>query len=235
MNSIDKATLFKTMGLGPVWELKSKSAGVKPAAPGAASSDGFDQVPIPATGVQGKLTSQQIQACTACPRCEQRKQPIFQMAEHGTPVMVIGGAPNAQDDDVGEPFAGAHGDLLVRLLNAIDLDKNKQAGVAHVLRCHAGSPQLAKTEHAAQCLPFLMAQVKEQQPKALLVLGQFAANVLLNCEDSMQELRAKVHPLSLNTEVVPVVVTHDLDHILKRPEDKAKVWEDLLKLKRLLA
>lgn len=195
MNSVDKATLFNTMGLGPVWELKTRHDTVQPAAVMADS-----------------------------PALAQGQHAHVQRAEPGTALMVLGCAPGIEDNEADVPFAGAQGELLARMLSAIDLNVAK----------HAGLFQSTKADQVKSCLPVLMAQMNEQQPKVLLVLGKHAANAVLNCEDSIEDLRAKVHSLDLNTQAVQVVVTHDLEHLFKRPEDKAKVWEDLLKLKRLL-
>lgn len=197
MSSVDKATLFNIMGLGPVWTLKAGPAAVKPA---------VTKADLP------ELSSLDHHVC-------------FHRAEPGTGLMVIGRAPNSEETEAGVPFAGPQGELLARMLSAIDLDIHKHAGLA----------QLPNTDQVARFVPVFLAQMNEQQPKALLVLGKHAGNALFNGEDSIEDLRAKVHSLDVNTQSVQVVVTHDLDHLFKRPEDKAQVWEDLLKLKRLLA
>lgn len=184
MNTVDKATLFRTMGLGPVWELKGVSTA----------------------------------------------NPVDAVIEQGPPLMVVGDAAISEGLETETPFAGAPGELLERMLNAIEVDKNKHATLTHVPK-----HQAAETLDLRQSASLLMAQIQSQQPKALLLLGKLAGNVVLNCDHTVQDMRKQVHSIVVNGAELAVVVTHDLDHLLKRPEDKAKAWEDLLKLRRALA
>jgi DNA polymerase len=139
--------------------------------------------------------------------------------------MVIGEAPGAEEDRRGEPFVGAAGQLLDKMLAAIDLDRRTNVYIANVLKSRPPNNRDPKPEEVAACLPYLERQIALLRPRIMLAVGRIAAQNLLQTETSLGRLRGQVHRFGeLNT---PLVVTYHPSYLLRTPADKRKAWEDL--------
>jgi DNA polymerase len=225
MNELDflarsKSELFDVMGLGPVWMLKSSQL-----------------VQSSLLAISGEMSEfetlfNRVSTCRACGLCETRTQVVFSDGVEKSSVMVIGEAPGADEDGKGLPFVGRAGRLLDRMLLAMGRNRKENIYLANLLKCHPPGnrdPELIEIE---RCLPFLLQQIVLNQPKVILLLGQFAAQTLLNTKKSVAELRGQLHRLTLNGLNIPVVVTYHPAYLLRRPEEKSKVWDDLLQLQQ---
>jgi uracil-DNA glycosylase family 4 len=228
-NARTKASLFNAMGLGPVWELKAnETPQVQVPVPVPA---------IPAQGVHQELPSLKslqstVANCKKCSLCETRKQTVFADGIAHAPLMVVGEAPGIDEDAVGLPFVGRAGQLLDRMLAAISVSRANNVYIANVLKCHPPGNRNPESAEIAECSPYLVEQIKANDPKVLLLVGRFAIQTLLNSKKPVGELRGQVHRVTLDGLDIPAVVTYHPAYLLRRPEEKSKVWDDLLLLKQ---
>jgi len=172
-----------------------------------------------------------VAACTACGLCEGRTQTVFGVGDVRARWMVVGEAPGEQEDLQGEPFVGASGRLLDRMLAALnlsradneDLPPAQRVYIANALKCRPPRNRNPTAEEIAQCEPYLVRQVELLQPRIILAMGRFAVQALLRTDEPIGKLRGRVH----RYQGVPLVVTYHPAYLLRNLLDKAKAWEDL--------
>jgi DNA polymerase len=145
--------------------------------------------------------------------------------------MLIGEAPGAEEDRLGDPFVGQAGRLLDNMLTAIGLKRGRNVYIANVLKCRPPGNRNPEPDEVAKCTPHLLRQIELVQPKLIVALGRFAAQTLLNTDASIASLRGKVHRYA----GVPLIVTYHPAYLLRTLPDKAKAWADLVFAKKMMA
>jgi uracil-DNA glycosylase family 4 len=166
--------------------------------------------------------------CRACGLCETRTQTVFGVGHPQAHWMVVGEAPGENEDRLGEPFVGAAGQLLDRMLLALGLtrgeaDAARQVYIANTLKCRPPRNRNPEPEELARCQPFLVRQVELVQPRVILAMGRFAVQSLLESTEPIGRLRGRVHTWRGR----PLVVTYHPAYLLRNPADKARAWADL--------
>jgi DNA polymerase len=174
-----------------------------------------------------------VAGCTACGLCTTRRQTVFGVGHPQAHWMLVGEAPGEQEDREGEPFVGRAGQLLDRMLRAVDLqraapaeggaDPARQVYIANVLKCRPPQNRNPSPEEVLRCEPFLRRQVALVQPRIVLALGRFAVQSLLGSSEPIGRLRGRVH----RYEGRPLVVSYHPAYLLRNPADKARAWDDL--------
>jgi DNA polymerase len=177
-----------------------------------------------------------VASCQACGLSQGRRQTVFGTGHEQARWMIVGEAPGEQEDRQGEPFVGRAGQLLDRMLAAIDLTRapesaDKQVYIANVLKCRPPANRNPLPQEVAQCEPFLLRQVALVQPDLIVAMGRFAVQSLLKTSEPIGKLRGRVHSFA----GVPVVVTYHPAYLLRNPADKALVWDDLCLARELQA
>jgi DNA polymerase len=170
------------------------------------------------------------EGCTKCPLAKTRKTYVFGEGRADGPVMVIGEAPGADEDDQGLPFVGAAGQLLNSMLAAIGLDRKKNVFIANILKCRPPENRNPESSEIITCLPIIKKQIDIIKPKAILLLGRIAAHSLLSATDSIAAMRGKTH---LYNNIPSMVIYHPAA-LLRNPEYKRPAWEDLQKFQKIL-
>jgi DNA polymerase len=176
-----------------------------------------------------------VAGCQACGLCKTRRQTVFGVGHLQAQLMIVGEAPGEQEDAQGEPFVGAAGQLLDRMLAALGLGRgdatpDRQVFIANTLKCRPPRNRNPAPEELAACQPFLERQVALVQPRAILAMGRFAVQQLLGRDDPIGRLRGTVH----RWRGVPLVVSYHPAYLLRQPADKAKAWDDLCLLAEVL-
>jgi uracil-DNA glycosylase family 4 len=169
--------------------------------------------------------------CRACGLCESRTQTVFGVGHAQAQWMVVGEAPGEQEDREGEPFVGAAGQLLDRMLAALQLTRSEDGPeppaqrvyIANTLKCRPPRNRNPSPEEMQKCEPFLVQQIRLLKPRIILAMGAFAVKALLRSEQPVGKLRGQVH----RYEGVPLVVTYHPAYLLRSLPEKAKAWEDL--------
>jgi DNA polymerase len=171
---------------------------------------------------------ERVAACRACRLCESRTQTVFGVGHPRAHCMIVGEAPGENEDLQGEPFVGAAGRLLDRMLPAIGLTRSEappaqQVYIANTLKCRPPRNRNPEPDELARCSAYLHRQIELVQPRLLLAMGRFAVQTLLESAEPIGRLRGRVH----RWRELPVVVTYHPAYLLRNPADKARAWADL--------
>ncbi len=216
---LSRDDVFKELGIGPVWRLRE----TRPA----------PRSPLPAPGSPSYTWDQLADAvahCTACKLSATRTQGVLGVGDRNADWLVIGEAPGADEDRVGEPFVGQAGKLLDAMLVSIGLKRGDNVYITNVLKSRPPGNRNPEPDEVAACRPYLLAQIELIQPKLILALGRFAAQSLLGTDEAIARLRGRVHQF----QGVPLVVTYHPAYLLRNLPDKARAWEDLCLARRTM-
>jgi len=134
----------------------------------------------------------EVLECRKCGLCETRTQVVFGVGTLKAPVVFVGEAPGADEDEQGEPFVGRAGQLLTRSLLKIGV-KREQVYIANILKCRPPDNRTPRPEEMAACLPYLRTQLKWIDPKAVCAMGNIAVQALLGTTVGISRLRGKYH------------------------------------------
>ena len=174
------------------------------------------------------------QEADRCERCELHRTRGKVVFGAGTPPvrwLFVGEAPGAEEDKQGLPFVGRAGTLLGAMLSSIDLSR-EDVYIANVLKCRPPNNRDPFGQEVRECSPFLYRQINLVRPGIIVAMGRFAAQVLLNSDQSLGQLRGSPH--NFGESSVPLVVTYHPAYLLRSPGAKSKTWEDLLLAQSLL-
>lgn len=153
---------------------------------------------------------------------------VFGAGNRDADLMLIGEAPGADEDRLGEPFVGRAGQLLNKILKAIDLDR-EDVYIANILKHRPPGNRNPLPDERARSLPYLYRQIELISPKLILCLGKVAATTLLEKapDIALGEIRKTFHPFK-NAELM---VTYHPAALLRHPKWKRPVWEDVKRLR----
>ncbi len=166
----------------------------------------------------------QVSQCRVCELYQRRTQAVFGAGNKQAEWLIIGEAPGEQEDLKGDPFVGRAGVLLNNLLLAMGL-KREQVYITNIVKCRPPGNRDPHVDEAAACHSYLQRQIDLISPAIILVVGRIAAQSLLQSSEPVIKMRGRVHQLSA-TEI-PLIVTYHPAYLLRKPTEKAKVWEDL--------
>lgn len=169
---------------------------------------------------------QEMLVCHKCPLEKSRTNLVFGVGNPMADLMFVGEAPGRDEDLQGEPFVGRAGQLLNKIIKAIGMDRS-DVYIANVLKCRPPGNRNPLPEEIVLCMPYLIKQIEIIKPKVLCALGTFAAQTLLNTKAPVGTLRGKFHEY----KGIPFMVTFHPAYLLRNPNDKAKVWEDMKKVR----
>jgi DNA polymerase len=176
-----------------------------------------------------------IRVCQACSLCEQRTHAVAGEGSAKPSVLIVGEAPGEQEDIEGRPFVGRSGQLLDNMLQAIQLDRFEQVFITNVVKCRPPANRNPREDEISACSPYLLRQIELLRPTVVLAMGRFAAHALLNTKEPLQKLRLETQAVTAGENPTPVVVTYHPAYLLRRPTDKRLAWEDLKRVRALLA
>ncbi|HET9793128.1 MAG TPA: uracil-DNA glycosylase [Thermoanaerobaculia bacterium] len=167
-----------------------------------------------------------------CPRCKlssRRTHLVFGQGNPRAALMFVGEAPGADEDAQGLAFVGRAGQLLTKIIEAIGLTRD-DVFIANVLKCRPPENRNPEPDEVAACLPYLREQIRLIAPRIIVTLGTFATQAILESELSIGRLRGRFHPLG----PVRVMPTYHPAFLLRSPERKKDVWEDMKKVREAL-
>jgi DNA polymerase len=169
-----------------------------------------------------------------CSRCKLhrlgRTQVVFGVGNPYAKLMFAGEAPGADEDIQGIPFVGRAGQLLTRIIEAIEL-KREDVYIANVIKCRPPQNRNPEPDEVDTCEPFLFQQIDIIQPTVIVALGKFAAQTLLRTADPISRLRGRV----FEYRGAALVPTFHPAYLLRNPSSKREVWEDMKLVKKLMA
>lgn len=176
----------------------------------------------------------QAMACVKCPNLvAARKNVVFGVGDIHSPLMFVGEAPGADEDEQGEPFVGAAGQLLTKIIVAMGFTR-QTVYIANILKCRPDTPGQAfgnRKPTAAEmqtCLPYVLEQIDLIQPRVIVALGATAIEGLLGRAESISRLRGKFQTF----RGIPMMPTFHPAYLLRNQAitEKRKVWEDMLQV-----
>jgi DNA polymerase len=168
--------------------------------------------------------------CTRCGLAKERTQVVFSDGSPTAQVAVVGEAPGANEDRTGLPFVGAAGKLLDLLLATVDLSREESVYICNVIKCRPPGNRNPLPDEIACCAPYLRKQLELVRPRALLAVGNFAAQLLVGRSEPLGKLRGRVYAY----DGTPLVVTYHPAALLRSPSWTRPTWEDLQLLRRVL-
>ena len=168
---------------------------------------------------------QRLQDCRRCKLCEGRTHVVFGAGNATAEFMVIGEGPGADEDAQGLPFVGRAGQLLTKMLAAVNLSRETDTYITNAVLCRPPGNRNPEADELAACAPFLADKLSVIQPKVILALGSVATQSLLRTKEAIGKLRGRVHPFG-NAVLIP---TFHPAFLLRNPgpEYKRMAWEDL--------
>lgn len=160
--------------------------------------------------------------CTLCDLSEARANVVFGAGNADAKLMFVGEAPGYDEDMQGFPFVGAAGQLLTKIIEAMKL-KREDVYIANVLKCRPPNNRNPLPTEIVTCRPILDMQIQIIQPKIICALGKFAAQTLLGTEEPISRLRGKF----VEWHGIKLIPTFHPAYLLRNPEDKRLVWQDM--------
>ena len=167
--------------------------------------------------------------CTRCGLCESRTHIVFGEGSPNAQVVFVGEGPGFEEDKCGQPFVGAAGQLLTKIIAAMGLAR-EAVYIGNIVKCRPPSNRNPEPEEIRQCLPFLKRQLAAINPRVICALGSVAARALLDTDTPISRLRGRFHEFS----GIPVMPTFHPAYLLRNPEKKKEVWEDVQQIMKML-
>ena len=168
-----------------------------------------------------------------CTRCKLhalgRTQVVFGSGNPDADLMFVGEAPGADEDAQGVPFIGRAGQLLTKIIEAIDLRRD-DVYIANVIKCRPPQNRNPEPDEIDTCEPFLFQQIDAIKPIVIVALGKFAAQTLLRTEEPISRLRGRI----FEYRGAALIPTFHPAYLLRNPSSKREVWEDMKLVKSLL-
>lgn len=167
--------------------------------------------------------------CQRCALSESRKNIVFGDGSPNAELVFVGEAPGYHEDKQGIPFVGDSGNLLNKMIEAMGLQR-ETVYICNVLKCRPPNNRNPAPDEIQRCSPFLYKQLEAISPRAIVTLGRFASQSLLQTDMSMGKMRGRWH----DWRGVPVMPTFHPAYLLRTPEDKRLAWEDLQKVMNIM-
>ena len=167
--------------------------------------------------------------CTRCKLHSTRTHVVYGVGNPRADLMFVGEAPGRDEDQQGIPFVGRAGQLLTKIIEAIDLQRD-EVYIANVIKCRPPNNRNPEPDEIQTCQPFLFAQIDAIRPKVIVALGAFAVRTLLQREDAISRLRGRVFDYR-GAKLVP---TFHPAYLLRSPDKKRDVWEDMKTVRSML-
>lgn len=169
------------------------------------------------------LLDEQVRQCRACSLCEERTNTVFARGDGSVGVAFVGEGPGADEDAQGSPFVGAAGQLLDKMIAAMGLAR-ESVYVCNIVKCRPPKNRKPTDEEVAACRHYVVSQLELVQPRVIVALGATAVDGLLGVKLGITRLRGTWR---LYKGTIPVMPTFHPAYLLRQPDAKRQVWEDL--------
>jgi uracil-DNA glycosylase family 4 len=176
-----------------------------------------------------KVIRHDLGDCRRCRLSASRKNIVFGSGDPHAKLVFIGEGPGHKEDQTGEPFVGAAGQLLTKIIHAIHYTR-EQVYICNIIKCRPPENRNPKPDEIKVCAPFLERQIAAIKPDLICALGTFAAQTLLETQQPISKLRGSFHQY-MGIRLLP---TYHPAFLLRNPAKKRDVWEDMKKLMQAL-
>jgi len=177
------------------------------------------------------LDETQVRGCRKCVLCEDRTQTVFGQGSVSARLVFVGEGPGYEEDKQGLAFVGPAGQLLTKMIVAMGLTR-EEVYICNVVKCRPPGNRTPTADEILACNPYLREQLEIIAPEMIVALGAPAAKTLLNTAEAIGKLRGRFHDYYFSGvagvgPAVPVMPTYHPAYLLRNPDDKRKVWDDL--------
>lgn len=160
--------------------------------------------------------------CTRCRLSEGRSKVVFGSGHPNADLMFVGEGPGAEEDRQGLPFVGPAGELLTRIIQAIEM-RREDVYIANVVKCRPPGNRDPEPDEAAACRGYLERQIELVRPRIIVALGRVAAQTLLGNDSPIGRMRGQW----FQVQGVPTLVTYHPAALLRNSALKRPTWEDM--------
>jgi DNA polymerase len=204
------------------------------AAPPAKTAGAPEEPDVAGSGAPMAALRARAAVCVKCPHlAASRKNVVFGVGNSHASLMFVGEAPGADEDRQGEPFVGAAGQLLTRIIKAMGFSR-ETVYIANILKCRPDTPgqhsgnRKPTADEMKTCLPYLLEQIDLIRPRIIVALGATAVEGLLGKTEAIGKLRGHFQIF----RDIPLMPTFHPSYLLRNqaPSEKRKVWEDMLQV-----
>lgn len=176
----------------------------------------------------------EVAACRKCVLCEKRTNVVPGMGVKNPLVMIIGEGPGFEEDKQGLPFVGPAGQLLDKMLSAINLSRETNCYIANVVKCRPPQNRDPNPEEGKACRGFLDRQISILKPKMILLLGRIATYHILDTAQGISTIHGQFFEYKTDFATIPVMLIYHPSAVLRNEALKRPVWEDLKVFKKKL-
>ena len=167
--------------------------------------------------------------CRACAMSQSRRNLVFGEGDPCARLMFVGKAPGPEEDARGKPFVGPAGELLTKIITAMQLTR-REVYLCNIIKCGPSLHSPCRTSELNACYPFLRRQINVINPEFICTLGSVAVQTLLRTKAPLAHLRGRFHDF----HGIRLMPTYAPDDLLQNPDKKRDVWEDIQKLMRAM-
>ena len=176
-----------------------------------------------------RAIADRVRRCTRCPLHEGRMNAVPGQGVLDPLVMVIGEGPGADEDRRGIPFVGRAGKYLDKWLDAIDVSRDRNAFIGNIVKCRPPGNRDPKPVESDACIPYLREQIELLRPRTILTVGRIASGLLIGTPAGIGSLRGRTYYY----DGIPLIPTYHPSAVLRNPDLRRPVWEDLKRLATL--
>lgn len=173
-----------------------------------------------------------IDGCQRCKLHAGRTHIVFGSGNSRADLILIGEGPGEQEDLQGVPFVGPAGDLLTKILEAINMSRD-EVYITNIVKCRPPGNRDPEADEIAACAPFLQQQIDYIQPKIICALGRCAAQTLLQTDTSLSRLRGRFHDYGRIRSGIRLMPTYHPAYLLRYPKQKRLVWQDMQQVQQV--
>ena len=171
--------------------------------------------------------AQAVRACRKCRLSRNRTQAVPGLGPERAALFWVGEGPGFEEDQQGRPFVGPAGQLLTRMLKAIELSR-EEVYITNVVKCRPPENRTPQEDEVQACSFYLKEEIRMVRPVLLVALGKCAAQTLIQSNEPISQMRLKTHTF----QGIPLMATYHPAFLLRNPEAKKEAWEDLKKVRR---
>ncbi len=223
----DLLEYLEDVGYGELYR-RSPAPAENPASPAGL----FDRDRAPAPGDAAERASllaavgAEAAGCTRCRLAQGRQTVVFGSGNPDADLMFIGEGPGAEEDRQGLPFVGRAGELLTRIIAAMEMSRD-EVYIANIIKCRPPQNRDPEPDEVAACRGYLERQIDLVRPRIVVALGRIAAQTLLGNDTPIGKLRGQWYTV----RGAPTMVTFHPAALLRNPALKRPLWEDMQKVR----
>jgi len=223
---IQQLEFFRDIGIESVRIATTKSPAPRVAAASAIAEAPTVETSTPAPTETLDSIRADIGDCQRCKLAPTRTTIVFGSGNPNADIVFVGEAPGYEEDQQGLPFVGEAGRLLTKIIESTGI-KREDAYICNILKCRPPSNRNPEPDEVLVCSPFLKRQIASIRPKIVCCLGKFAAQTMLQSGAPISRLRGEFHDI----DGIRVIATFHPAYLLRSPEKKREVWEDMKQIR----